>query len=247
MKKLRWLFMAACLLILPALSSCDDNDGYSIGDISYPNWSTVRVTGNAFYLVSDTWGTLWPVNIDLGWYQPVDGQRVLTVFNPLYDNYQGYDHAVKLLSIRNALTKTVETMPSGGENDYGNDPLFIYKGDISIGGGYLNVIFQQNLPKNSQTKHRISLVQSTENQYTSDGYIHLELRYNDYDDLSGYRAMALVSFNLSTLNLDAETIKGVKLKLNSEVNGEVELTFNKKEKAELRNLDGEDFTKMQLK
>jgi hypothetical protein len=52
---------------------------------------------------------------------------------------------------------------------------------------------------------------------------------------------------LSTLNLDAEAIKGVKLKLNSEVNGEVELTFNKKEKTELRNLDGEDFTKMQLK
>ncbi len=247
MKKLHWLFMATCLLILSAFSSCDDSDGYSIGDFSYPSWSTVRVTGNAFYLDCDTWGTLWPVNLDLGWYQPVDGQRVLTVFNPLYDNFQGYDHAVKILSIRNALTKSVETLSSGNEEEYGNDPLYIFKGDISISGGYMNVIFQQNLPTNSQTKHRISLVQSSEAEGTDDGYIHLELRYNNYNDLSGYRAMALVSFNLSTLNIDMETTKGIKLKLNSEVNGEVELTFDKKEKNDIKNVEDKDFTKMQLK
>ena len=55
MKKLHWLFMMMCLAVLPALQSCDDLDGgYSIGDFSYPNWATIRVKGNAFYMESDT-------------------------------------------------------------------------------------------------------------------------------------------------------------------------------------------------
>lgn len=46
MKRLHWLFFVMCLAVLPALQSCDDlDDGYSIGDFSYPNWSTVRVKG----------------------------------------------------------------------------------------------------------------------------------------------------------------------------------------------------------
>ena len=79
MKKLHWLFMAICLAVMPALQSCDDNDGYSLGDFTPPLWATVRVTGNAFYLNCDVWGTLWPVNTDIGWYDAVDGQRVQAV------------------------------------------------------------------------------------------------------------------------------------------------------------------------
>lgn len=44
MKKLHWLFMAICLAVMPALQSCDDNDGYSLGDFTPPLWATVRVT-----------------------------------------------------------------------------------------------------------------------------------------------------------------------------------------------------------
>ena len=39
--------MVVCLAVMPALQSCDDNDGYSIGDFTPPLWATVRVTGNA--------------------------------------------------------------------------------------------------------------------------------------------------------------------------------------------------------
>ena len=124
MKKLHWLFMMMCLAVLPALQSCDDLDsGYSIGDFSYPNWATIRVKGNAFYMESDTWGTLWPINTDMGWYQPVDGQRVVTVFNPIYDNYEGYDHAVKILRLEHALTKVVEPLTAENEEEYGNEKV----------------------------------------------------------------------------------------------------------------------------
>lgn len=47
-------------LLMPALQSCDDNDGYSIGQFG-GSWATVRVlSGNTYYLDSDYYGTLWP-------------------------------------------------------------------------------------------------------------------------------------------------------------------------------------------
>lgn len=246
MKKLHWLFMAICLAVMPALQSCDDNEGYSLGDFTPPLWATVRVTGNAFYLDCDLWGTLWPVNTDLGWYDPADGQRVLTVFNPLSDNFEGYDHAVKVLRVQDVLTKEVEILTSENDEEFGNDPVLIYKGDINIGGGYLNIIFSQNLP--SKNKHRISLVRPEDSGalYTEDGYIHLELRYNDYDDLTGYRAYGAVSYNLNSLDITSAT-KGIKLKLNSEKNGEVELVFDLKSSESNSARKVEDISKMQLK
>ena len=249
MKRLHWLFWMMCLAVLPALQSCtDEDDGYSIGDLSYPNWATIRLTDNTFYLNSDTWGTLWPVNTDINWYQFVDGQRVMTVFNPIYDNYEGYDHAVKIEDMWLALTKGVETLTPENEEEYGNDPVLIRKSDMTVSGGYINIIFMQNLPANPNTKHRISLVQRAEDtEETTDGYIHLELRYNDYDNLSGVRAAGLVSFNLVDLNITSDT-KGIKLKLNSEVNGEVEITFDKQPELDnTGNAADLDFSKMQLK
>lgn len=230
MKKLHWIFMAVCLAILPVLQSCDDNDGRSLGDFTPPLWATVRIVGDAFYLDCDTWGTLWPLNTNLDWYDAADGQRVITMFTPLYDDFQGYDHAVKLLQLQNVLTKEVETLTPETDEDFGNDPVRIYKGDIGISGGYMNIVFLQNLP--SATKHRISLVRAENDQevYGEDGYIHLQLRYNNYDDVTGYRAYGAVSYNLNNLNISSET-KGIKLKLNSEVNGEVEIVFDLKDSA----------------
>ena len=96
---------------------------------------------------------------------------------------------------------------------------------ISISGGYMNIIFVQNLP--AKEKHRISLVRPQDDAelYGGDGYVHLELRYNDYDDVTGVGNWGIVSFNLNSLNITEET-KGIKLKLNSAVNGEVEVAFD---------------------
>lgn len=238
--------MAICLAVMPVLQSCSDDDGYSLGDFTPPLWATVRTTGNAFYLDCDVWGTLWPVNTDLGWYKPAEGQRVITVFNPLWDNYEGFDHAVKLLRLQDVLTKEVETLTPETEEELGDDPVLIYQGDISISGGYMNIFFFQNLP--SETKHRISLVRPQDDRelYGDDGYIHLELRYNDYDDVTDRRAYGAVSYNLGSLDVTSET-KGIKLKLNSEKNGEVEVAFGKMEsESNLKSVNDLDVSKMQL-
>lgn len=57
------------------------------------------------------------------------------MFNPLSDGFDGYDHAVKLLSLQDVLTKEVETLTPETEEEFGNDPVLIFKGDIGISGG----------------------------------------------------------------------------------------------------------------
>ena len=50
MKKLSCFLVAMLFLLMPALQSCDDNDGYSIGQFG-GSWATVRVlSGNTYYL-----------------------------------------------------------------------------------------------------------------------------------------------------------------------------------------------------
>lgn len=223
MKKMKMMFWLCLCALMPLLSSCDDNDGYSIGDFTPPLWATVRSQGTAFYLDCDVWGTLWPVNSNLDGFQLTDGQRVITSFNPLADDYEGFDHAVKILSLQPALTKQLEQVTPDSDEEYGNDPMLIYQGDMSVSGGYLNLLFLQNMP--AKEKHRISLVQSAEDVQAgkADGYLHCQLRYNDYDDLTGYRAYGAVSFHLGDL---PEGCQGVKVVLQSEKNGEVEAQFD---------------------
>ena len=60
-----------------------------------------------------------------------------------------------------------------------------------------------------------------------DGYIHLEYRYNTYGDVTKRCLNGAVSFNLNSLDLTGK--KGIKVKLNSVENGEVEVVFDVKE------------------
>lgn len=223
MKRLNFL-LVAILLTLPMLQSCDNDDGYSVGDIAM-DWATVRVAGGDSYsLTGDTWGSLWPAASAIPGYKPVDGQRVVVYFNPLSDNTGDYDHYIKVEGVREVLTKQVEELTVENESEFGNDPVVIYKGNMWISGGYLNVIFRQNLP--AKEKHRISLIQDTRSLVNGfDDYVHLEYRCNTYGDTTGYWANGAVSFNLNTLKLEGK--KGIKVKLNSLENGkDVEVTFD---------------------
>ena len=208
MKKIKLLWMAMLTLMLPALQSCDDNDGYSLGDIAV-DWATVRVVGGDTYsLNADRWGTLWSAATAIPFYKPIDGQRVITYFNPLYDNYEGYDHAVKVEHNYNVLTKQVEDLTTENESEFGNDPVWVNKDMMWIGGGYLNVIFRQNLPV--KEKHLVSLVR--------------DMRATAAE--GDRQANGAVSFNLNSLDLTGK--KGIKVKLNSVKDGETEVVFNLK-------------------
>lgn len=226
MKKFNWLLGMLLLALVPMLQSCDD-DGYSIGDIGW-DWATVRTTGGGgYYLEGDRWGVINPVTTAIPWYRPVDGERVVAFFNPLADMKDPKGIQVKMEGIQDVLTKEVEEMTAENEEEFGNDPIVIYEGDMWLGGKFLNLIFCQNIPRSE--KHRISLVEnkveSIEPLAEDDGYIHLELRYNTYDDVTDYLGWGRVSYNLEKFYPAAEKesssdIKGFKVKINSETNGE---------------------------
>lgn len=228
MKKMKFYLGAFVALVAMSFQSCSDDDSYSVGDFA-ADWATVNVKENHVYdFTGDSWGKLWPAALTDHGYCPMnDGQRVILYFNPLYDNYPaGYDCSIKVTGIREILTKQVEELTASNEEEYGNDPAYVREGNVWISrGGYLNIVFSQNLP--SKVKHRVSLVRNTTTTAPDDGYIHLEYRYNTYADTTGFWGTGAVSFDLNTLDVTDKT-KGIKVKIHSATEGERELTFDLK-------------------
>lgn len=236
MRRSKWLLGLLLLALVPMWQSCDDYDGYSIGDFSW-DWATVRTTGGGgYYLEGDRWGTIYPATTAIPWYRPVDGERIIAFFNPLYDMEGEKGVQVKMEGVYELLTKEVEDMTTQEEADeFGNDPIVIYEGDMWLGGKFLNVIFRMDIPRSE--RHRISLVQNKMNagepgdpdnpdaiEVDEDGYVHLELRYNTYGDRTEHWGWGRVSYNLEDFYPKEEdtetTMKGFKVTINSKDNGE---------------------------
>lgn len=239
MKNLKFLGVVILMALITLFQSCDDNDGYSLGDIGI-DYVTVHVLGEGTYsFTGDTWGTMWPAAPTYPVFRPVEGQRALLYFNPLYDDFSGYDVGIKVLDVYPILTKQVEELTEENEKEYGDDPIHLT--DAWIGGGFMNLIFQQRIPSNQ--RHRVSLVQNTLNEYPEDGYVHLEFRYNTYGDTLANSPIVegTVSYNLSSL--DMEGMKGIKMRINSAKNGEKVLTFEPKSQSAPEDAKNLDITK----
>lgn len=239
MKKLVHYLAIMLMIVSPVvLQSCDDDDGYPVDNFVI-RMATVRVEGgNTYYLEIDNGQKLWVAATQIPWYRPVNGQRVVADYTLLSDEYAGYDHAVRVNFLRNVLTKQVEELTAANEAEYGNDPVNIY--DMWIGGKYFNVQFRFRLP--AQNAHRVSLVRNTTVQYPDDGYIYLEYRYNDYDDVVGYTRWGMASFDLGEFAPNVATnYHGIKVKINSAVNGEKTYTFEFPERDSASNQRSVDY------
>ena len=207
MKKMIKILVLTLLVVTPfSLQSCD-NDGYSLGDYAI-SYATVKRVTNSYYLQLDSGDKLW---VSAGYlsYRGIDGQRVIANYTILGDSDGGeFDYYVKVNGLQEILTKNVEEVKSEKDDqEFGNDNFYRLN-EMWLGGGYLNVGFSYILPKTSE-KHRISLVQNMLKGPLEDEYIHLELRYNTYNNVSNYFANGLVSF--STLALDTTGKKGFKV------------------------------------
>lgn len=224
MKKLSLYFLAMLFGITPFFIQSCDSDGYSLND-QVVRMATVRVvSGNLYSLEIDNGKKLWVAASDAYWYKPVDGQRVVANFTLLSDEYESYDHAIKVNFLWNVLTKQVEELTEENEETYGDDEVRIE--DMWVGGNYLNIQFRFFLP--NHYKHRVSLVKNTTVENPEDGYIHLEYRYNNEDDETSLMRRSLVSFNLGDYapGEAADQYKGIKIRINSVVNGERILTYD---------------------
>lgn len=236
MKRMKFILGMLLLALTPVWQSCDNDDGYSLGDIG-SDWGTVKTTGGGgYYLEGDSWGTIYPVATSIPWYRPVDGQRVISFFNPLSDMKDKKGVQVKMEGIYELLTKRVEELTEENESFFGNDPIAIVKGGMWLGGKHLNLVFIQDLPR--AKKHRISLVQDKKAAEISEsGYIYLQLRYNTYKDVTNLKGQGRVSFNLKDFYPEEESaeqkLKGFKVLVNLKTAGKKEIVLDIKHEAEI--------------
>ena len=228
MKKIAYLLSVICLVLSLGLQSCDDGEGYSIGDFTAPQLATVRtVSSSGFYLDCDVWGTCWPVNTNMGWYVPIDGQRVVVTFNPLWDNYGGFDHAVMILDMQDVLTRYVEPMSPDDEDEMGHEPVPTTADGVTIGNGYLNVWLSRRLPFTTTLRLVYPAADDSETETPAvgeDGYYHLELRCHTQAGADTPGTYSLVSYSLNALDFTGD-VKGIRLKLDLEEGGEETLVF----------------------
>ena len=218
-------FLICMTALLFAFTSCDDDEGYSLGNFAV-RLATVKIGNGVSYILTDSYKTLLPI---AGYYPSgylADGDRVAINYTLLYDDFQGFDHAIKVNNFYKLLSKPIETIETEADDEkFGDDVVWIY--DIWIGGDYLNIKFAY--PAFFSEPHRVSLVQNKLVESEDDGYVHLEYRYNAMGDLDEplediYMFFSYVGFNLKSIEIP-DDCKGLKVKINSVKNGHRILTY----------------------
>jgi len=211
MKSLRVIFFSGIFLCLAGiLTSCSD-DGYSLGDM----WVGIATVDNLddenFTLTIGDSTTLWIGASSVPHYHPKE-KRALINFTILGDNYAGYDHIVKLNSIREVLTKNVETIDRDSLEKVTNDPIKLKS--IWISGGYLNIRY--SYPYGGDSQHEVNLFKVEELGVVLPGdTIKLEFCHNTKDDTNRWWIETYVSFDLKSLQRAGKDIVELEVMMNT--------------------------------
>ena len=203
MKCLVWsigLTVAVCMF-----NSCAKDDGYSLDNAWY-SIATIRTSGygaTSYWLTLDSGASLWPVATNVPWYNLQDKQRAVILYTILSDEFNGYDHAVKILDIDGILTKQIaENLGDNNDETYGTDPVGITsQSNIWIGDGFLNIIFE--FFYGGDTVHFINLI---ENSQGDTPYCY-EFRHNAFNDAEHSKRKGIVAFDLSTVDTKGEEVE----------------------------------------
>lgn len=226
MKKINLFFILLIWISIPLLQSCDDDDGYSLGDYLITMATVERDNSEGRpYFVWDNNERIWISNTLVPFGGLNTGERVIASFTLLSDSIDGFSHYARLNDYRRVLTKGVIELTEANADSIGDSKVHIY--DMWIGSDYLNVQFRMFAP--STRKHMVNLVRNTTENYPDDGYIYLEYRYNDMGDVSGYFVPGIVSFKLDDIDKyipGGRRAKGIKVRINSAVNDIRTLTFD---------------------
>ncbi|MDR1162134.1 MAG: NigD-like protein [Tannerellaceae bacterium] len=205
MKMLKFFLVSIGLAIASlTFNSClDDENSYSLGNM-WVSIATARpISDNSFYLTLDDSTTLWPAAPLYINYQPVKPQRVQINYTKLGDNFEGYDHAIKLNKLDIILTKPIsENLGAKNDSVYGTDPVEITA--MWVGDGFLNIEFKTYF--SGGIDHFVNLLPATADN--EDPY-KLEFRHNAMGDkASSRRRYGFVAFDLSSLpNTDGKDVK----------------------------------------
>ncbi|GAB6011606.1 NigD-like protein [Viscerimonas tarda] len=179
------------LISFGLLSSCSDDESYSLGN-QWESLATVHpIDGHAYYLTLDD-GTKLGVAAAAVNYTPRENQRVYVNYTLLSDATDSYDHYIKVNGISEILTKGVINLTTVNQDSIGNDPIKIHS--LWIGDDYLNIYFEYN--SGDQKVHYVNLVNNTIPDPIYDGKIRLEFRHNANEDPAWFARDGFVAFDL---------------------------------------------------
>ncbi|MBD8389712.1 NigD-like protein [Dysgonomonas sp. BGC7] len=197
MRKYMKLFSALILssVLLLGVSSCSDDDGYSLGDF-WESIVTVNEIGNGTYdFTLDNGKKLWvaaPAGLNL---KPKYDRAIIN-YTILSDKVEGYDHYIRLNGFYDVLTKGAIYIASDDQvkqDSIGNNPIKVHS--MWEGGGYLNVYFGYNA--GGKDSHMLNLVSAKSDLGINDEVVKLEFRHNIRGDYENYPVRGYVSFNLA--------------------------------------------------
>ncbi|MDR0825176.1 MAG: NigD-like protein [Prevotella sp.] len=184
-----------CSVLALGFTSCSDDDGYSL-DKYWESLVTVNKIGdNTYDFTLDNGERLWvaaPVGLSLN----PKYDRAIINYTILSDNFQGYDHAVKLNGYYDVLTKNSIYIASDDkvkQDSIGYDPIRVHA--MWESGGYLNIHFGINT--DGTVSHMLNLVSADPDKEIGKNAVKLEFRHNKKNDPEHYPANGYVSFDLT--------------------------------------------------
>jgi len=240
--KLSLFLFALSAYMIAGLTSCD-SDGYSLGDM-YVSLAAVETydNGEARSFTLDGGKTLFVAATTTN-YIPKN-ERVLINYTILGDNYEGYDHAIRLnYYMEDVLTKPIVYIPADDQKKQDSigydkikvETLFARRGYITIEFGYnmggkdahmLNLVALEEDKKQEgdepiklQFRHNIG----NDEELFGSGLMYVCFRLDDYIEANEDRSE--LSFEVSWEEYNGET-KSVTLKYpltkDGEENSEIE-------------------------
>jgi hypothetical protein len=199
MKKIVFGILVGFLVLF---SACNDDDGYSLGDM-WIGFGIYLNDGGKEQIVMDNNDVLVSVaSNDPNWSDDFeDGDRVLLNFTildeELNDDGTVELYYVKVNDIDNVLMKEIMDITSENEDSIGNDPIIV--SEYWITDSLLNFKLKY---WGYNGMHYLNLVKQPGDITAADQPIQLELRHNANDDSESVPYTAFVSFSLNSLRID---------------------------------------------
>jgi hypothetical protein len=221
MKKILMMMMAVSSLMLTAC--LDDDEGYSLGKV-WISLGEVESQGSGSALVRlDDGALLFPVAGEGPLSLPEEGTRILVNYTIVGDkliNETTKEYYIRLNSWREVLKKGIIDLTPAMEDSIGNDPVIVE--DIWVSR---NQLLNMELKYFGRNKvHFINLVKAPGTLTAEDQPFELEFRHNDNGDDPVYSMNALVSFDLSALQVAGAD--SVRFRVKSVDYNDIEHIFN---------------------
>ena len=203
MKKLIFLFITVAALGI--FSSCDMDDDYYSMNNSWVGFGLIQEdsVNQLVTILMDDGEILVPANSFSDFTDVKNNDRVLTNFTILGDKENSINeeqYYVKINSLRKILYKGILDIKPEIEDSIGNDPVKVK--NYWLTNDMLNFELQY---RGGNKVHYINLVKQSGEINTDNGPVLLELRHNANDDKEHIPLAAIVTFDMSSLQVAGKT------------------------------------------